>query len=116
MPSVLPLNSSPVGVNSFFSCIAIRNDSSFDTMVTLSAQSCLEYFLSNSQSAAAPSLAYHYLTLMALCPWSRLDISLFDMVMKLLPHAWKIYQTERTMLREGSAETVRAVLGFASFT
>lgn len=85
-------------------------------MVTLCAESCLKYFLSNSQSAAAPSLAYHYLTLMALCPWSRLDIRLFDMVMKLLSYAWKIYQMERITLREGSAETVQAVLGFASFT
>ena len=77
---------------------------------------CTELSEVFSEQQPAPSLAYHYLTLMALCPWSRLDISLFDMVMKLLPHAWKIYQTERTMLREGSAETVRAVLGFASFT
>ena len=85
-------------------------------MMTLCAENCLKFFLSNSQSAVTPSLAYHYLSLMALCPWSRLDISLFDMVMKLLPLAWKIYQAERTTLREGPAEAVQTILAFASFT
>ena len=96
--------------------VGIQNNASFDTVITRCAEECLKYFVGQIESTNTPSLAYHYLTLMSRCPWSRLDISLFDMVVKLLPYAWKTYKAERTILREGPADTVQTILAFSSFS